>query len=74
MIGILVYAVWRYLINVAGLDTPTAQGIVLCLMTFMQNVHAFSCRSEHQSVFKIPFKNNPMIVIGVAAVICLQSI
>ena len=30
VIGILVYAVWRYLINVAGLDTPTAQGIVLC--------------------------------------------
>lgn len=74
VIGILVYAVWRYLINVAGLDAPTAQGIVLCLMTFMQNVHAFSCRSEHQSVFKIPFKNNPMIVIGVAAVICLQII
>ena len=74
VIGLLVFAVWIYLIRIAQFDEVTARGIILCLMTFMQNVHAFSCRSEHQSAFRIPFKNNPMIVIGVISVICLQII
>lgn len=74
VIGILVFAVWCYLIQVAKFDVPTAQGVILCLMTFMQNVYVLSCRSERQSVFKVPFKSNPMIIISVVVVIGLQII
>ncbi len=72
--GLVVFVVWHYLINIAHMDAITARGYIICLMTFMQNVHAFNCRSEHQSVFKVSIKNNYMIVFGVLAVIALQII
>ncbi len=74
VIGLLVFAVWYYLVAITGMEVALARGYIVCLMTFMQNVHVFSCRSEHQSAFKVPFKNNRMVVFGVIAVILLQII
>ena len=34
-------------------------------MIIMQNIHAFNCRSERVSVFKIPLTNNSIFLIGV---------
>ncbi len=33
----------------------------------MQNFHAFNCRSESVSVFKVPIKRNIVLVFGVIA-------
>ena len=56
--GVMVYLVWIYLINNLKLDLPVARGYIMTLMVFMQNIHAFNCRSEKKSIFKInPFKN-----------------
>ena len=46
----------------------------MALMVFIQNIHVFNCRSERKSAFKIPFRNNKLIVIGVLATIILQII
>lgn len=36
-------------------------------MVFMQNFHAFNCRSERVSAFKIPLRRNWILVFGVLA-------
>lgn len=74
IIGLIVFAVWYYLIKVAHMDVPTARGYIMALMVFIQNIHVFNCRSEHASAFKVPLKNNKLIVIGVIASVLLQVI
>ena len=74
IIGLIVFAVWYYLIKVAHMDIPTARGYIMALMVFIQNIHVFNCRSEHASAFKVPLKNNKLIVIGVIASVLLQII
>ena len=74
IIGLIVFAVWYYLIKVAHMDVPIARGYIMALMVFIQNIHVFNCRSEHASAFKVPLKNNKLIVIGVIASVLLQVI
>ena len=74
IIGLIVFAVWYYLIKVAHMDIPTARGYIMALMVFIQNIHVFNCRSEHASAFKVPLKNNKLIVFGVIASVLLQII
>ena len=47
------------------MNVPTARGYIMALMVFIQNIHVFNCRSEHASAFKVPLKNNRLIVFGV---------
>ena len=74
IIGLIVFAVWYYLIKVAHMDVPTARGYIMALMVFIQNIHVFNCRSEHASAFKVPLRNNKLIVIGVIASVLLQVV
>ena len=73
-IGIIVFVVWIYLIKKVELDINTARGYIMALMVFIQNIHVFNCRSEHNSTFKIPLKSNYLITVGVIASILLQFI
>ena len=74
IIGLLLFATWYYLINIAKMDTASARGYVMTLMVFIQNIHVFNCRSEKNSAFSIPLKNNKLVVWGVVASILLQII
>ena len=74
IIGIIVLIVWYYLIDVVAMDTEMARGYIMCLMIFIQNIHVFNCRSEDKSAFKVPLKNNWLIVGGVVCSIILQII
>ena len=74
IIGIIVLIVWYYLIDVVAMDTEMARGYIMCLMVFIQNIHVFNCRSEDKSAFKVPLKNNWLIVGGVVCSIILQII
>ncbi len=65
--GLIAFAFWHYLINIELMDETHARNIILLLMVFMQNVHAFSCRSETVSAFKVPLKRNVILVFGVLA-------
>lgn len=64
-IGILTFAFWFWLIRVEGIEEAQARNLVLLLMVLLQNVHAFNCRSETTSVFRVPMSRNPLLVIGV---------
>ena len=74
IIGILVFVVWYYLINIIKMDVSIARGYIMLLMVFMQNIHVFNCRSESKSAFSVPLKNNKLIVFGVIASVLLQII
>lgn len=71
-IGLIVFLFWVYLINYIHMDVGQARGYVLLLMVFMQNIHMFNCRSELKSAFKIPFNNNPFIIVSIMLVLLLQ--
>ena len=71
-IGLLVFAVWYYLINIAKADTSIARGYILVLMVFIQNIHVLNCRSEKNSTFKISLKKNPFVIFSILSAILIQ--
>lgn len=73
-IGVLVFAVWYYLINIVNIEVSTARGYILMLMVFIQNMHVLNCRSEKNSVFKTSLKTNPFVVFSILSSIVLQII
>lgn len=74
IIGILVFITWYYLIKVMNLEVALARCYIMTLMVFIQNIHVFNCRSERNSAFSVPLKDNPLIVGGVFCSIVLQII
>lgn len=66
-IGMIVFAVWYWLIEIMVMPEHEARNIALLLMVLMQNVHVFSCRSERTSVFKVPLHRNYILIVGVLA-------
>ena len=70
--GLLVFAVWYYLIKIVNMDVSIARGYTMALMVFIQNIHVFNCRSEKHSAFSIPFRSNILILVAFASSIVLQ--
>jgi Ca2+-transporting ATPase len=58
------FAAWVWLIH-SGMEETAARAYLLTLLVLMQFYHVFNCRSETTSIFKIPFKNNPVLMIGI---------
>jgi calcium-translocating P-type ATPase len=65
--GLIVFGLWFYLNTYTQMDEIHARNLILLLMVFMQNFHAFNCRSERVSAFKVPLKRNIILVFGVLA-------
>lgn len=74
IMGIIVFGVWIYLLDVLKYDITTARGYILLLMVFMQNIHCFNCRSEITSIFKKPIKENKKLLLGIIIVLFIQFI
>ena len=74
VIGIIVFGIWYVLIKKLNIDVSVARGYIMVLMVFIQNIHAFNCRSETESTFSIPLRDNPLIVLTVFGSILLQII
>ncbi len=70
--ALVVFLTWIFLIDYKGMEINLARGYILFLMVFMQNVHVFNCRSERDSAFSIPIKNNYFIVLAIIFVLGLQ--
>lgn len=62
--AIVSFICWFWLIK-SGLEEFQARNIILLLMVLFENIHVFNCRSEYISAFKVPFKNNVLLVLGV---------
>ncbi len=72
VIGLIVFGSWIILTQVYKLDVVVARTFVMTLMVFLQNFHAFNCRSETQSVFKINILSNPIFFFSIIGSIWLQ--
>ena len=70
-IGLIVFGLWYYLINVINMEVSLARGYVMALMVIIQNIHAFNCRSEKRSAFSIPITSNYIFLFGVIGSIIL---
>jgi magnesium-transporting ATPase (P-type) len=65
-IGLIAFTTWSWLLS-NGWDETTARNMVILLMVLLENIHALNCRSEFRSVFRIPFRANPYLIIGIIA-------
>ena len=74
VIGMVVFMVWHFLITKLQMQPSIARGYVMALMVFIQNVHVLNCRSEKQSIFKLHFRDNPLVIITIFSSILLQII
>lgn len=70
--GIIVIALWYYLIKFTNININLARGYIMTLMVFLQNYQVLNCCSEKLSIFKHNFKSNIFILITVIAAVVLQ--
>lgn len=73
-IGVVIFAVWVYLIHIVHMNVAVARGYIMVLMVFMQNMHVLNCRSEKRSVFKTKLSDNKFIAFSIIGAVVLQVI
>lgn len=56
-------AVWVLLLE-TGWDEASARNGVLTVLVLMQFYHVMNCRSEYRSAFRVPLRNNRILIIG----------
>ena len=71
-IGLIVFGTWIVLVLGLNFELTVARSLVMTLMVFLQNLHAFNCRSEKQSIFKISLGSNKFFAMSVIGSIGLQ--
>jgi magnesium-transporting ATPase (P-type) len=69
--GAVTAAYWAALLAM-GMPEASARNQLLMMFVLMQNVHVFNCRSEHESVFRVPLSRNWVLVGGVLAALGLH--
>lgn len=67
VIALLSFGLWYHLLKNLNWEETVARNAVLMLMVLLQNFHAFNCRSETRSVFRIPLSNNYILIFGILA-------
>ena len=72
LIGLIVFNVWYYLVEIVNMEISMARGYIMALMVFIQNIHVFTCRSENNSAFSVSLKSNPLILVAFFSAIFLQ--
>jgi len=63
-IGVVAFLFFGWLVG-SGVEESLARNLLLLLMVLFENFHVFNCRSEYRSLFRVPLRNNALLVIGV---------
>jgi magnesium-transporting ATPase (P-type) len=66
VIALVALGAWHWLIS-NGWDEFAARNLLVLLMVLFENFHAFNCRSEYLSAFRVPISRNYFLVAGVIA-------
>jgi P-type Ca2+ transporter type 2C len=61
--GLVCLGAWVLLTN-GDVPEQTARTLVFTLLVLMQSYHVLNCRSEYRSAFKVPFRNNRVLLLG----------
>lgn len=73
-IGVLVFALWYYLLKVKMIDITLARAYTMAFMVFIQNMHVFNCRSEKNSAVSVGIRKNPMVLVAVLISVTMQIV
>ena len=65
--GLMAFFVYYGLYTYAGYSAFQTMNLTFLFMVLLENMHAFNCRSEVDSAFKVPISRNYFIVLGVLA-------
>ena len=57
-----------------GIAHPVAQGLVLWLLVWCENAHCLNCRSERRSAFRIPLRDNRLLMAAILGTQALQML
>ena len=65
---------WRLFVALLGAGRPLeeARNALLLLMVLMQNVDAVNARSEILPALRLPWRNNPLLLAGIALALALH--
>lgn len=63
--ALICFAAWVLMMR-NGWDEVTARSSLLTLLVLIQFYHVLNCRSESESVLRVPLRNNPVLMIGMA--------
>jgi P-type Ca2+ transporter type 2C len=64
-ISAIAFGLFYYLHEVRGVDIASARNLTLLFLVCFNNFHAFNCRSETRSAFRVPFAANKVLILGV---------
>jgi magnesium-transporting ATPase (P-type) len=67
----IIFGFWVWLMQ-NGWDVEAARNRVLLLLVLMQFFHVLNSRSETQSAFRIPLRNNPVLMWGMFAALLIH--
>jgi magnesium-transporting ATPase (P-type) len=71
VIGVIAFSTWFWLLK-GGWDEALARSMLVLLMVLLENFHALNCRSEYRSLFKIPLRNNYLLIGGIIVAQAVQ--
>lgn len=69
--AIICFIAWVILLR-SGWEETAARSGLLTLLVLMQFYHVLNCRSETTSAFRVPLRNNPVLMIGMAAALIIH--
>ena len=61
----LVFSLWYHLKYRLGYNEKHARTLVMLLMVLLQNFHVLNCRSETKSLFRLPIRDNYVLLAGI---------
>jgi len=65
VMGLVCLGMWIYYMN-TGIQENEARTNIFTLLVLMQFYHVFNCRSEYSSAFRVPLRNNWILIAGTA--------
>jgi P-type Ca2+ transporter type 2C len=65
VMGLVCLGMWIYYMN-TGVEENEARTNIFTLLVLMQFYHVFNCRSEYSSAFRVPLRNNWILIAGTA--------
>ncbi len=63
--ALICFIAWALMMR-NGWDEVAARSSLLTLLVLLQLYHVLNCRSESKSAFRVPVRNNPVLMIGMA--------
>ncbi|MGQ9491493.1 MAG: cation transporting ATPase C-terminal domain-containing protein [Anaerolineae bacterium] len=69
--ALICFVAWALMLR-AGWEETMARSSLLTLLVLIQFYHVLNCRSESTSAFRVPLRNNPVLMAGMALALIIH--